>query len=99
MYIYYYSVLVSYLTDRNVIFKYQNKKSTITPILAGVPQYSVLGPVLRELFIADILTYTRTHIYVRGRDNSILVKCIDPIIATQHVQENLSSIEQLWLNK
>lgn len=52
----YYNILKSYLSDRFFRIKYDDTYSDLKEIKAGVPQGSVLGPILYLVFTSDLPT-------------------------------------------
>ena len=55
------SRLTSYLTDRTQFVKAASEHSTSRKLLCGVPQGSVLGPILYTMYAAPLADIIRQH--------------------------------------
>ena len=62
-------LLCSYLTDRKQYVNYGGKDSTLLDITCGVPQGSVLGPLLFIIFINDITNISNIASFVLFADD------------------------------
>ena len=68
--------ICSYLTNRTQRCKVNNDFSKTKPISAGVPQGSLLGPFLFNIFINDVFQFNATNIqiFLHADDTVILFK-------------------------
>lgn len=92
----FYLILKSYLTDRYFLVKHQEEYTELMPIKSGVPQGSVLGPILYLLYTLDLPTTQQTTTATFADDTTIMASHINPKIASRNLQENINQIEK-WL--
>ena len=87
----------SYLSNRHHYTCIRNSCSTRLPVRSGVPQGSVLGPLLFLVFINDLpesIHSAGTFIFA---DDTKLVKCIDDSVSQQLLQDDLNNLST-WCN-
>jgi hypothetical protein len=91
--------LKDYLTDRQQRVIVNGEFSEWGKIQAGVPQGSVLGPLLFLIFINDI-TYVIKHCKIRlfADDTCLFIEVDDPDIQANQINEDLENLNQ-WANK
>lgn len=92
----FYQVLKSYLTNRYFMVKHQEEVTDLYPIQSGVPQGSVLGPVLYTIYTADIPQAPNTTTATFADDTAILAISDTPRFASEKLQDALNSIQD-WL--
>ncbi|KAK2574776.1 hypothetical protein KPH14_013044, partial [Odynerus spinipes] len=90
------NLIASYLSDRTFVVKINDTYSEIKDIKAGVPQGSVLGPVLYTLYTADIPTANKSKILTFADDTAVLATHPDPTVAVAILQDHVTKIEK-WL--
>jgi hypothetical protein len=93
-----YTLLISYLTDIMFQVRHQEAYATLHPILAGVPQGSILGPILCTIFTADLPESEQTLTATYADDTAILASHEDPKVDASKVQTHLYRLEQ-WLQQ
>lgn len=83
-------ILESYLLNRTFQVHYGESTSEIKPILAGVPQGSVLGPLLYVLYTADLPCLNDITMATFADDTAITAIHKNYLIATNKLQEALN---------
>jgi hypothetical protein len=94
----YYIITNSCLHNRHFQVKAEDSYTDLHSVNAGVPQSSVLDPLLYLLYTADLSTSPDTTIATFADDTAILATDPDPATASQNLQTGLLAI-QLWLTK
>jgi hypothetical protein len=98
----YSQILKSYLSDRYFRVKQEDEYSGLEPIKAGVPQGSVLGPVLYLLYTSDLPQPEGTTAPTFADDTAIMAVGGDVEDATNKLQrtaDEISNWTSQWLIK
>lgn len=94
-----YTILEKYLENRLFRVRHGNEYSDFKEIVAGVPQGSVLGPILYLLFTRDIPQTEGTIVATFADDTAILAvgKTInEATIKLQNALDNINEWTQTW---
>lgn len=91
-------IIASYLSDRSFRVKQNDARSSLHPILAGVPQGSVLGPVLYNIFTYDLPTSDEITTATYADDIAHIACHADPVLASSNLQQLLNNTYD-WLQK
>ena len=71
----------SYLTNRFQYVEMNETKSELLPIMTGVPQGSILGPVLFIIYINDISEVSKTFEFIMYADDSTLTSTLNSFLS------------------
>lgn len=93
-----YMILASYLKDRFFQVKQQDARSSFYSCAAGVPQGSVLGPVLYNIFTCDMPMSPDVTVATFADDAAFLSCSKDPALASYMLQKQLDKTN-VWLKK
>ena len=90
------TLIASYLRDRKQRIKLGNTRSEWTELLKGVPQGSILGPLIFNIFLNDIFYFvSKGDLYNYADDNCISVSHKDiSVLSTQ--LENETQVMAKW---
>ena len=88
------SLFKQYLSNRQQYVQLGNKKSQTKCINIGVPQGSVLGPILFIIYVNDIHRSTDANIRLFADDTNIFIKNKDPLLLKQNMITEFNKINQ-----
>jgi hypothetical protein len=90
----YFNLLKSYLNEGQFETKINGKTSSSFHVHSGVPQVSILGPLLYVLYTSDLPTSRQTTLGTFADDTAIYSTHEDPTIVSLNLQEHLHIIEK-----
>ena len=93
----YSEILNSYITERYFWIKKEETYSELREIHAGVPQGSVIGPILYLLYTIDLQTFEQNAVATFAND-TIMAVGDNVIETTQKLQAAIVKTEK-WTNK
>jgi hypothetical protein len=94
----YFLIIKSYLSGRYFSTRFGETLSSIAKISAGVPQGGILSPVLYNIYASDQPTSPNTLVADYADDKAIISINNDPVIASHHLQNHLSLMEEWYTN-
>lgn len=86
----------SYLTNRTMTVKINNCTSTKRQITAGVPQGSVLGPKLFNIYLHDLPLFPNTQLALFADDTAIYAQSHHAQVANKLLQYHLNDITKYY---
>ena len=89
----------NFLTSRTMQVSANGALSAVAPVLSGVPQGTVLGPVLFMIMISDIDNGLNQTFMSLFADDSRLTGVTNNEKDGQHIQHNLSNVIYPWAEK
>lgn len=90
--LYFISLFHSYLKNRTFTVKVGNSHSNIKTITAGVPQGTVLSPILYNLYLSDLPTYPNTKTALFADDTLIYAHSFYAEAAKRQILSHLTTL-------
>ena len=84
-----------YLTDRYQFVEIDDKISASVQVMCGVPQDGILGPILYNLYVTDMSTFTSSTCLQFADDVTLYKRCIVKYIpdSTNIIQSNVDHLK------
>lgn len=95
---YIYNIIQSFINNRTFQVKINNSKSSYRTIKSGVPQGSILGPLLFNIYVSDLPTPQDTQVSMYADDTSVFTQHQDIVIARNRLQSSLNIIST-WMRQ
>ena len=86
------SLISSFLTDRNQCVVINNEISKFLPTAYGVPQGSVLGPLLFSIYVNDLPCFLNDKCEMFADDTTLHSCDSDPNVLSKKLQDNLDKV-------
>ena len=85
-----------YLTNRTQYVDINSTKSNILPITTGVPQGSILGPLLFIIYVNDLSNSSQVFDFISYADDTTLLSTLGNLNTTAQLNVELANVNE-WL--
>jgi hypothetical protein len=86
----------SYLSNRQQLVDISGTRSSSRKVTCGVPQGSILGPLLFLIYVNDMSAVVKNKLLLYADDSAILVSHKDRVVVEKLLSEDLHSVSE-WL--
>ena len=84
--------LESYLNERKQFTVIHHTKANLMDILFGIPQGSILGPLLFNIYINDLPLASKSNIHLFADDTNLTCSHTNPKMLDKSINEELQNI-------
>ena len=89
----------SYVTNRKMVVKYDGARSETRRMELGVPQGSVLGPLLFLLYVNDLPEYVRSGYVTMYADDTTVVVAADSLDRLCEITSSVCNDMEMWCKR